>query len=77
MCAYSEAIAEALRDRVGCPAYSIATEHEHSCCVLLAREDKFLIENQWYTWIDYPKFQQLVREYHESGGYSMVFFEAD
>ena len=45
--------------------YSIATEHEHSCCILLAREDKFLIEGQWHTWIDYDKFNTLVAKYYD------------
>lgn len=44
--------------------YSIATEHEHSCCVLLAREDKFLIDGRWHTWIDYDKFNKLITRYH-------------
>ena len=46
--------------------YSIATEHEHSCCILLAREDKFLIDGVWHTWIDYDKFQQLMVQYYDS-----------
>ncbi|KAL8425691.1 hypothetical protein Efla_003069 [Eimeria flavescens] len=38
--------------------YAVASEHEHSCCVLVAHT-KYLRDGQWYTWIDYPKFFQL------------------
>ncbi len=48
--------------------YSIATEHEHSCCILLAREDKFKIDGAWHTWIDYDKFNVLIAEYYASNG---------
>ncbi|KAJ3670064.1 hypothetical protein LUZ60_010388 [Juncus effusus] len=41
-------------------AYQLACEHVHSCCVLLARVDKFKIDGNWYTWIDYDRFQELV-----------------
>lgn len=65
MCAYGEAIAESLRERGILPFnYSIATEHEHSCCILLAREDKFKIKGQWHTWIDYDKFNELIAAYY-------------
>ena len=40
-------------------AYAIACEHEHSCCMLLAKR-KFHIKGTWHTWIDYAKFFQLV-----------------
>ncbi|XXG45624.1 hypothetical protein AAC387_Pa02g0663 [Persea americana] len=40
--------------------YEIACEHAHSCCVLLARVDKFKVNGQWFTWIDYEKFHDLV-----------------
>ena len=65
MCEYGEAIAASLKKRgiLGFD-YSIATEHEHSCCILLAREDKFLIEGQWHTWIDYDKFNALIAQYY-------------
>ena len=39
--------------------YGIACEHEHSCCMLIARKN-FFIKNQWHTWIDYAKFFELV-----------------
>lgn len=40
--------------------YEVACEHVHSCCVLLAKTKKFKIDGQWYTWIDYEKFHELV-----------------
>jgi tRNA wybutosine-synthesizing protein 1 len=42
----------------GLPGYSIACEHEHSCCMLLAK-DTFKIDGRWHTWIDYDKFFEL------------------
>merc|ERR1711879_677634 len=41
------------------PHYEIASEHEHSCCVLLANADKFKIDNKWHTFIDFDKFLEL------------------
>ncbi|KMZ72931.1 Sulfite reductase [NADPH] flavoprotein alpha-component [Zostera marina] len=40
--------------------YEVACEHAHSVCVLLAKVDDFKINGQWYTWIDYEKFHNLV-----------------
>ncbi|PKA55857.1 tRNA wybutosine-synthesizing protein 1 like [Apostasia shenzhenica] len=40
--------------------YEVACEHVHSCCVLLAKVDKFKISGQWHTWIDYERFHDLV-----------------
>ncbi|CAK9312652.1 unnamed protein product [Citrullus colocynthis] len=40
--------------------YEVACEHVHSCCVLLAKTDKFKVDGQWFTWIDYEKFHDLV-----------------
>lgn len=40
--------------------YEVACEHVHSCCVLLAKTEKFKIDGQWFTWIDYEKFHDLV-----------------
>ena len=75
VCEYGERLARLLRTRgLAESAYSIATEHEHSCCILLAREDKFLVagdasgDRQWHTWINYPRFDELVQEYYASGG---------
>jgi tRNA wybutosine-synthesizing protein 1 len=52
--------AEALAKERGGSEYELACEHAHSCCVLLARATKFKREGQWYTWIDYEKFHDLV-----------------
>ena len=41
--------------------YGLACEHEHSLSILLARKDRYLKENKWYTWIDYERFQELYR----------------
>ncbi|NXH87275.1 TYW1 synthase, partial [Edolisoma coerulescens] len=49
------------------PDYGIACEHEHSNCVLMAHS-KFQVEGEWRTWIDYGRFQELVREHERSGG---------
>ena len=69
VCIYGEAICQLIRKRgVIDFNYSIATEHEHSCCILIAREDKFKIEGRWHTWIDYEKFADLITEYYDSGG---------
>lgn len=69
VCAYAEEICRVINERrVINFSYSIATEHEHSCCILIAREDKFKIHGDWHTWIDYPKFQELVKKYYQSNG---------
>lgn len=49
--------------------YSISCEHEHSNCLLLTHK-KFMINGQWHTWIDYPKFHELYRKFDASGGKS-------
>jgi tRNA wybutosine-synthesizing protein 1 len=68
VCDYGDALAARLAERGLAPKYSIATEHEHSCCILLAREDKFKIDNEWWTWIDYDKFAALIKAYYDSNG---------
>uniref|UniRef100_A0A2I3GUL8 tRNA 4-demethylwyosine synthase (AdoMet-dependent) n=1 Tax=Nomascus leucogenys TaxID=61853 RepID=A0A2I3GUL8_NOMLE len=45
----------------------IACEHEHSNCLLIAHR-KFKIGGEWWTWIDYNRFQELIQEYEDSGG---------
>ncbi|NWR61800.1 TYW1 synthase, partial [Bucorvus abyssinicus] len=57
------------------PNYEIACEHEHSNCLLIAHK-KFKINGEWFTWIDYDRFQELVREHERSGG-STTFTAAD
>eukprot|EP01095_Lingulamoeba_sp_RSL-Kostka_P005694 TRINITY_DN171_c3_g1_i2.p1 TRINITY_DN171_c3_g1~~TRINITY_DN171_c3_g1_i2.p1 ORF type:complete len:448 (+),score=199.72 TRINITY_DN171_c3_g1_i2:1631-2974(+) len=42
--------------------YEIASEHEHSCCVLIANANKFKIDNTWHTWIDFDKFIELQKD---------------
>ncbi|NWR21374.1 TYW1 synthase, partial [Emberiza fucata] len=49
------------------PDYGIACEHEHSNCLLMAHS-KFQVDGEWRTWIDYGRFQELVREHERSGG---------
>ncbi|KAG9442685.1 hypothetical protein H6P81_018539 [Aristolochia fimbriata] len=40
--------------------YAVACEHVHSCCVLLGKVEKFKVDGEWFTWIDYEKFHDLV-----------------
>ncbi|XP_043857051.1 S-adenosyl-L-methionine-dependent tRNA 4-demethylwyosine synthase TYW1-like [Dromiciops gliroides] len=49
------------------PNYEIACEHEHSNCLLIAHT-KFKIDGEWWTWIDYDRFQELIQEYETSHG---------
>uniref|UniRef100_A0A8P0T890 S-adenosyl-L-methionine-dependent tRNA 4-demethylwyosine synthase TYW1 n=2 Tax=Canis lupus familiaris TaxID=9615 RepID=A0A8P0T890_CANLF len=49
------------------PDYEIACEHEHSNCLLIAHK-RFKIGREWWTWIDYNRFQELVQGYEDSGG---------
>ncbi|KAI5611139.1 S-adenosyl-L-methionine-dependent tRNA 4-demethylwyosine synthase isoform X1, partial [Silurus asotus] len=49
------------------PDYDIACEHEHSNCLLLAHH-KFKVDGEWWTWIDYERFHELIQQYNESGG---------
>ncbi|XP_077578587.1 S-adenosyl-L-methionine-dependent tRNA 4-demethylwyosine synthase TYW1 [Stigmatopora nigra] len=57
------------------PDYQIACEHEHSNCLLIAH-NKFKVDGEWHTWIDYERFQDLSRAHHESGGLA-VFSSSD
>jgi len=50
------------------PDYEIASEHEHSNCILVANKKKFKVKGESWTWIDYDKFHELMRAYNESGG---------
>ena len=60
VCEFGEAIVNLRRDENGEEEYGLACEHAHSCCILLARTDRYKIDGEWYTWIDYDKFQNLV-----------------
>ncbi|TNN01196.1 hypothetical protein fugu_010578 [Takifugu bimaculatus] len=48
------------------PQYEIACEHEHSNCLLIAHT-KFKVDGEWWTWIDYERFQELRRHLREDG----------
>lgn len=48
------------------PDYSIASEHEHSNCALIAH-NKFRFDGQWNTWIDYERFHELVQRFYQTG----------
>jgi len=41
------------------PAYDIVSEHIPSRVVMLAKK-KFFIDGKWCTWIDFPKYHELV-----------------
>ncbi|KAL3938910.1 MAG: hypothetical protein SGBAC_006270 [Bacillariaceae sp.] len=52
------------------PEYDLACEHKHSVSVLLARVDQFAYKaadgtRKWKTWIDYPKFRDLVSRHEK------------
>uniref|UniRef100_A0A161M1Z6 S-adenosyl-l-methionine-dependent trna 4-demethylwyosine synthase n=1 Tax=Triatoma infestans TaxID=30076 RepID=A0A161M1Z6_TRIIF len=49
------------------PNYEIASEHEHSNCLLIAHK-KFYIAGQWCTWIDYDRFHVLMQSYYKTEG---------
>lgn len=55
---FSEALAQKSNG-----VYEVACEHVHSCCVLLANVNKFKVNDQWFTWIDYDKFHDLVGDF--------------
>ena len=59
---FVKSLAERIQDR----GYEIASEHEHSNCVLIANK-KFKVDGVWKTWIDYDAFQSLVKNFYESG----------
>jgi tRNA wybutosine-synthesizing protein 1 len=44
-------------------SYELASEHAHSCCILLAHK-KFKIGGQWHTHIDFDKFLVLAKSGH-------------
>jgi len=59
---FTQKFADALQD------YEVASEHEHSNCVLVAHKRFKSSSGGWNTWIDYRKFHELIREYRESEG---------
>lgn len=52
--------------------YEVACEHVHSCCVLLAKVDKYKINGQWCTWIDYDRFHELVTDSPSSSHSNLI-----
>jgi len=60
VCEFGEAIVNLRRGENGEEEYGLACEHAHSCCILLARTERYKIDDEWYTWINYDKFQDLV-----------------
>jgi len=46
--------------------YEIASEHEHSNCVLVA-STKFKVDGEWMTWIDYDRFHRCIEDYYQFG----------
>lgn len=59
--AFCERLAESLGE-----TYALACEHEHSCCVLIAKTD-FRIGGRWHTHIDYERFAELVARFYATG----------
>ena len=47
--------------------YEIASEHAHSCAVMIGNKTKFKRGDDWYTWIDFPKFLTLFAESQKTG----------
>ena len=41
--------------------YELASEHEHSCCILIA-DTKFKKNGTWHTWIDFKRFHEIIAE---------------
>ncbi|KAI8826609.1 uncharacterized protein EV422DRAFT_510845 [Fimicolochytrium jonesii] len=51
-----------LCDKLGDDKYAVACVHEHSCSVLIADKTRYYKEGGWWTWIDYDRFFELVRD---------------
>ncbi|KTW28466.1 hypothetical protein T552_01727 [Pneumocystis carinii B80] len=66
---FVKALAKKLSEMDNVPEYDIASEHVHSCCVLIAQK-KFFINDKWYTHINYDRFFELVES-------NMPFSEMD
>eukprot|EP00210_Caulerpa_lentillifera_P005773 g5520.t1 len=60
VCAFGEALSNQTQG-----SYGLACEHAHSCCILLARKDRFFRTGHWWTWIDYDQFLKLQEEGNE------------
>jgi tRNA wybutosine-synthesizing protein 1 len=59
--AFCETLVASLGD-----GYSLACEHEHSCCVLIAKTS-FRIDGVWHTHVDYERFHELIMRYYATG----------
>lgn len=52
------------------PQYGIASSHEHSKCILMAKREDFYYSGSganeaWHTWIDFDKFTFLKKDQHK------------
>eukprot|EP01029_Cantina_marsupialis_P012990 TRINITY_DN28813_c0_g1_i1.p1 TRINITY_DN28813_c0_g1~~TRINITY_DN28813_c0_g1_i1.p1 ORF type:complete len:675 (+),score=200.50 TRINITY_DN28813_c0_g1_i1:26-2050(+) len=65
--AFGERLCELVNSKSDGIEYGLACEHEHSCCLLLARKDVFYKDDKWHTWIDFDKFFELEKNYRETG----------
>jgi len=64
---FSKQLCEKIQSISDTDEYGLACEHAHSVCVLLARRDKYFVDGEWYTWIDFDRFQELEREWRQIG----------
>lgn len=61
--AFSKDICNYVNTLTDCCEYGVASEHQHSNLVLLAKKKyKNEEDGRWRTWIDYKKFHELVKE---------------
>ena len=67
VCDFARALEKRLREKG--LKYSIAVEHAHSCCILLASE-RFLKDGKWHTHIDYDRFFELLEEKGPDGDWT-------
>ena len=74
---FAQALLKQLNNIPHMPQYGLACEHKHSCTVLLARKDLFFKNDQWYTWIDYDKFNHLVMKTYEETADAHCFEVSD
>ncbi|EMR08950.1 hypothetical protein PNEG_02729 [Pneumocystis murina B123] len=66
---FVKALTKKISEMDNVPEYDIASEHVHSCCVLIAQK-KFYINDKWYTHINYDRFFELAES-------NMPFSEMD
>lgn len=55
---FTQKLCDKVNEILGEVRYELASEHEHSCCILIA-DKKFKVDGEWHTWIDYEKFHSL------------------